>query len=284
MKVYLNGVVLRADEARVSPFDRAYLFGDGVYEGLRSFGGRVVGLGRHADRMQGSLAALRIDWDAGALGSICDHLLEANRLADAFIYVQVSRGAPAPGQPRRSRVHKGPIQPGVFAFCYPTVGIDACAAPDTQRAAVVQDTRWTRGRIKSLNLLGSVLAAYEAADAGADEAILVRDGMLTESATANVILATPGGETCTPSLESGLILAGVTRAMLLEAADEIVERPVRAEELMDAAEIMLVGTSRLLSAVAVLDGRPVGDGRVGPVARRLHAALLRATKLDVGLE
>jgi D-alanine transaminase len=153
--------------------------------------------------------------------------------------------------------------------------------------AVVSDTRWLRGQMKSISLLGSVLAAVEADEAGADDAILVRDSLLAETTSANVILALPGRdgstELVTPSLDSVPILAGVTRDLLIEAAPahglEIVERAIHLEELARASEVMACGTLTMITSIVHLDGRAVGAGAAGPMARRLMGMLLQAIRV-----
>jgi D-alanine transaminase len=150
--------------------------------------------------------------------------------------------------------------------------------------AAVRDTRWLRGRMKSISLIGSVLAALDSEDAGAEDAILVRDGLVAETTSANVILALPGAggtiELATPSLDSVPILAGVTRDLLIAHAPrhnlQIVERPIREEELSRAIEIMACGTLTMVTAIVKLDGKPVGSGTPDPMTRRLLAILLAA--------
>ncbi|MBL9030363.1 MAG: aminotransferase class IV [Phycisphaerae bacterium] len=284
MIVHLNGRLVPAAEARVSPFDRGYLFGDGVYEGLRAFAGRIVGLSRHVDRLREGLEESRIAWNADRLVDVCAGLLEANRLADAFIYVQVTRGAPGPGQPVRTRIPAGPMEPAVFAYCTPQAPLSSFdhAEPATVSVRTRPDTRWSRGRLKSISLLGNVLSAIEASEHAAGDAILVRDGLVAEATAANVLLAR-AGRVVTPSLESVPILAGVTRAILLEACPEIESRAVAEHELAEADEVMIVGTTTMVTSVVTLDGRPVGDGRPGPVARRLLGDLVGAIRRDIGL-
>jgi D-alanine transaminase len=289
MIVSINSQLLPLDQARISPLDRGFLFGDGIYEGLRAFDGRVVAMDRHVRRMQAGLGAARIPWDAAQLSPLTRDLLTANNLRDAFIYWQISRGSPGPGQPVRTRLLKGPITPTFFGYCSPTPPLSAYEPPNPPPAktmAVVSDTRWLRGQMKSISLLGSVLAAIEADEAGADDAILVRGGLVAETTSANVILALPrrdgSTELVTPSLESVPILAGVTRDLLIEAAPrhglEIVERAVYAEELARASEVMACGTLTMVTSIVKLDRRAVGPGAAGAMARRLMHLLLEAIR------
>jgi D-alanine transaminase len=280
MLVHLNSQLLSLEKAHISPLDRGFLFGDGIYEGLRAFDGNVVAIDRHIKRMQEGLDAVRIPWDAAQLKTLTHALLAANNLKDAFIYWQVTRGTPAPDQPVRTRLLKGRISPTVFGYVAPTPPLSTYEppnAPPTKTMATVQDARWLRGQLKSVSLLGSVLAATEADEAGADDAILVRDGLVAETTSANVILALPRRdgttELVTPSLDSVPILAGVTRDLLIAAAPrhglKITERAVYQEELAQATEIMACGTLTMVTSIIGLNGDPVGAGDPGTVARRL---------------
>lgn len=280
MIVHLNDRLVPLEEASINPFDRGFIFGDGVYEGLRSFDGAVVAMRPHIDRMRNGLREARIDWDPDLLIDWTDALLDANGLRDAFIYWQVTRGSPGPGDPVRDRIPPESMRPTVFGYCSPMVGLDAYEkGPPTCRAVTAPDLRWHRGHLKSISLHGSVLAAIEAGAHDAQDAIQMRDGLVTEACASNVILALPDGKggsrLVTPSLESVSILAGVTRLLLLDADSAIEQRAVRAEELLEASEIMLCGTTVMVTSVVELDGRPVGDGRPGPAAQRLLASFLR---------
>lgn len=278
MRVHLNGLLVSRDEARIDPFDRGFIFGDGVYEGLRAFRGRVRAIDRHVKRLRESLHAAGIDFDASRLGPLSDELLRANGLTDAFLYWQFTRGAPGDGQPVRARVPDGAMIPTVFGYALERPPLERCTEPGTTTAALVEDLRWHRGRVKAISLLGNVMAAMEARQCGAEDAILVRGGLVGEATATNVFVVLPLGqgrsEIVTPSLESVSILAGVTRDLLLERVTEIVERPVLAKELARASEILLCGTNTMIASVLTLDGRPVGDGKVGPVARRLARTLV----------
>jgi D-alanine transaminase len=286
--VHLNGKLIPASEARIGVFDRGFVFGEGVYEGLRSFRGRIVAMQKHIDRMRNGLRECRIDWDPAKMTSLTDDLLKANAMPDAFIYWQVTRGAPGPGQPVRTRTPQGPMTPTVFGYCTPQPAIEKYTTPPTISAAVRPDTRWHRGHLKSISLLGGVLAAIEAEEAGAADAILVRDGLVTEATASNVILAVPGRagdiELVTPALESASILAGVTRALEVEQGPGIVSRPVKEDELRKASEVMLLGSTSMVTSVVKLDGNPVGDGTPGPQAHRLLRSLVEIIRQDLGFE
>lgn len=284
MQVYLNGVFVGRQEAAISPFDRGFLFGDGVYEGLRAFDGHVIAMERHIARMRDGLGQARIEFDPGVLAAVTEELLERNGLRDAFIYWQVTRGAPAPGQTVRTRVPDAPMKPTVFAYCVPTPGLSTYAAPATTRLRTVEDRRWLRGTLKSTSLLGNVLSVMDAIEQGAPDALLVRDGLVGEGSSTNVLLSLPdrrhGSRLVTPSLESTPILAGITRALVLDLMPEIEVRPVKVEELDEASEIMLLGTLSMVISVVELDGRPVGNGAIGPCARRVLARYIEGIRAE----
>jgi D-alanine transaminase len=272
--VHLNGSLIQHRLATVSVFDRGFLFGDGVYEGLRSSRGVVIGLDRHVARMRQGLDEARIrGFDAASLGPLTEELLAANSLQDAFIYWQVTRGCP-PGDegPARARITRASLAPTILGFATPVASMADCRVPEVRKVAVRPDTRWTRGHLKAISLLGGVLAAFEADEAGADDAIMVREGLVTEGTATNVF-AVIKGRLVTPALESAPMLAGVTRAMILDADPSIEQRAVTIDELRSAEEVMLVGTKTMVAGVASLDGKPVGKHGAAPGPRT--GAMLR---------
>lgn len=286
MIVYLNGELLHKDLARVSVFDRGFIFGDGVYEGLRAIphdpaAARIVGLRAHEDRMSAGLREASIDWNVNQLGPLSEQLLAANSLRDAFVYWHITRGTPAATMPVRQRVPAREMQPTAFAYCSPQPPLNIASDPTTKSAITLRDIRWEMGHLKSISLMGNVWSAMQADAAGAEDAIFLRggeDGLLAEGLATNVVIVTRDGEVCTPSLESVSILAGITRGILLREAPEITQRPIRAAELRDAREIMLLGTTTMVASVTRLDGKPVGDAPLhpGPVAVRLLRTLISA--------
>ncbi len=246
----------------------------------------MVGLGRHLDRMRGSLQGVGIGFDPAGLERSTYELLAANRMADAFIYWQVTRGTPGPADPPRTRIPRPGMTPTVFGYCSPQPPLAAFEAPPRRSAVTLEDIRWLMGHIKTTSLLGNVMLTMAADAAGGEDAVFVRGGLVAEGTATNVMLAVRGAggrtEVVTPSLDSVPILAGVTRAILLAAAPGIVERPVWAWELREASEVMLVGTTTMVTSVVRLDGRPVGGGEPGPEAQRLLAALLAAIRKEGG--
>lgn len=290
MLVHLNGHILPIDQAHISPLDRGFVFGDGVYEGLRAVpfadGARIVGQRLHTRRMQAGLDEAAIRFDAATLEPAALALLRSNNLRDAFVYWQVTRGTPGPGEPPRSRApaRNSAMRPTVFGYCTPQPPIAGMTAPATKHAITRPDIRWRLGHLKSISLMGNVMGALAADREHAEECILTRTvndvELVAEGLATNIILAlpTPRGDTqlVTPSLDSAPMLAGVTRAILLQACPEIVQRPVRAAELAEAREIMLIGTTTFVTAITRLDNRPIHDGVPGPQCRRLFQTLLDA--------
>jgi D-alanine transaminase len=282
MHVYLNGDYTDAASARISPFDRGFLFGDGVYEGLRAHNGAIVGLARHTARLHASLDEAAIGgFDAGQMGAIAMGLVERTGSPDAFVYFQVTRGTPGEEQPWRERLPDDAIRPTVFAYAEALPPLREMREPKRVRLALRPDTRWTRCHVKSTSLMGNVMAALEARDAGADDAVFVRDGIVAEGTSTNVFIA-KGDAIATPALTSSPMLEGVTRRLILDAVPLIEERAISVEELLGADEVMLVGTRTVVASASAIDGRAMAGGDTpGPQARKLLDALLGAIARDV---
>lgn len=262
---YLDGRYQPLEEARVPVLDRGFLFGDGVYEVIPVYGGRPLALDRHVARLERSLAEIRIPppHDAETWTAILTGLIERNGGGDQSVYVQVTRGV----APRRDHRFPDPVRPTVLAMSSPLGPPDPAIASEGVAAITAPDPRWARCDIKAITLLPSCLLRQQAADAGAQEAILIRDGLATEGATSNLFVVRRG-RVHTPPLGADL-LPGVTRALVLEqvaaAGIPLAEAPVPADALGDADEIWLSSSTRQVVPVTRLDGRPVGDGRPGPL-------------------
>lgn len=275
---YLDGQILPLAEARVSVLDRGFIFGDAVYEVVPVLAGRLFAWPEHYARLGESLAATQIPdpFDAAGWQACLDRLIAANGGGDLSLYLQITRGVA-----ERDHAFPPDLAPTVFAMCRPFTMSTALLRVS---AVTLPDNRWGRCDIKATSLLPNVLLRNEAVRRGAYDAILLRDGWLTEGAASNVFVV-HDGEVCTPPT-SPLILPGVTRALLLEVArragQRAVERAVRADELATADEIWITSSSRDLVCVAALDDRPVGDGQHYPVAERVFAAfqVYRAERLS----
>ena len=270
MIVYLNGRFLPREEARISPEDRGFLFADAIYEVVRYGAGRPYRLAEHLARMRDGLTALRLPVEPSFFPEVAGRLVAENDLeeSDALVYVQVSRGA-AP------RYHAFPPEgtpPTVFAFARKT---DPPPPPGGGRAILLPDERWGRCDIKTVMLLPNVLASQQAREAGAMEAILVRDEIAWEGTKANLFTVSTGVVRTAP--RGPRILPGVTRAAALEAAAKlgypIEERPVAVDELFSSDEVFLASTTLWTYSLVEVHGRPVGGGRPGPVAARIREVL-----------
>jgi D-alanine transaminase len=273
--VYLDGGFVPKERATISVDDRGFIFGDGIYEVVRVIDGRIFEWAMHAARLARGLDGIRIPFDAAAidgLKGVCERLITENGLGDgeAIVYMQVSRGA-AP------RVHHFPpagTRPTVYAAASRFV-VSREHRESGVKAVTFPDFRWLRCDLKTVNLLGAVLARQAAAEAGAYEAILLRDGIVTEGAATNVFGVVDGVLRTHPL--GNLILPGVTRQVVVDLIAEngitLVEKPLTQGELLRATELFLCGTTTDVSPVIALDDKPVGAGTPGPVTRRLQALL-----------
>ena len=262
---YLDGEFLPLAEARVSVLDRGFIFGDAVYEVMVALEGRLFALDEHLERLARSLAAVQIrdPLTAAEWRAMLARLVEANGDGDQSIYVQVTRGVA-----ERDHVFPPDTAPTVFAMSralVPRAGVDRVDA------VVLEDNRWLRCDIKATALLPNLLLRNQAVAAGAYEAVLVRDGEVTEGSSSNVFMV-KDGRVWTPPL-SHLILPGVTRALLIDVLQgcgiEVAEAPVPIALLRAADEIWFTSTTRDLVAVARLDGATVGNGSQ-PLAERAY--------------
>jgi D-alanine transaminase len=271
---YLNGEYLPLRDARVSPLDRGFLFADAVYEVVPVYGGRPFRLREHLDRLTRSLAAIRMapplshaEW-----GEICRELIVRNGGGDQYLYLQVTRGA------EYGRNHAWPdgMEPTLFAYANTLEPASGKLLEQGVAAITATDTRWARRDIKSTALLANTLLKRLAVDAGAFETILLEDEELTEGSSTTVHVISQG-EIRTPP-NGRHILPGTTRDVVGELAARL-KIPARScripvAELRGADEIWLAFATRGLLPVTTLDGRAVGDGRPGPLFRRLHTAFV----------
>ena len=282
-QAWVNGVFVAADEARISPFDRGFLFADGVYEVTAVYAGRLIDLERHLDRLERSLRELKFGTmpDRRELKEAHRSLVANNRIEEGYVYLQVTRGAyggrefVAPDQPRLT----------IFMFAEPRALIDTPAARNGSRVVSVPDIRWARRDIKSVGLLAQALAKTEAKARGADDAWLVApDGFVTEGASSNAWIVTKDDEIITRAI-SNMILAGVTRHTLFDSLGQkgrkITERSFTLEEAKAAAEAFSTAATGLVTPVVEIDGVKLGDGRPGKVTREVQKLYYTAIGADV---
>lgn len=269
--VHLNGALVPETDARISPFDRGLLLGDGVFETMRAYEGRPFGLDAHLDRLARSCKATRLPFPGDLAARIRD-VLAANALLDAAVRVTITRG---PGGRGASPEGAGPATVLITAV---PVAVPAETYERGVRLATARRLRMAADSldpgIKSINYLVNVLARAEAEEAGADDALFVDDeGFVVEASQANVF-AVFGDRLATPSLASGC-LPGATRTVVLALAAwrglACEETPILREDLFEASEVFLTGSVSELVPVVALDGIPMGDGRPGPLTRDLLA-------------
>jgi D-alanine transaminase len=257
---YLNGEFLPLEEARIPVLDRGFIFGDGVYEVIPVFQGRLFRIEQHLDRLQNSLDAIRIvnpltnsDWL-----SLLNSLVERNGGGGQSVYVQVTRGVA-----KRDHVLPGPINPTVFAM---SNRLETRATIEPVAAISREDIRWKFCHIKAIALLPNILLRQEAVDSGAYETILIRDGWVTEGAASNVFIAKDGVIKTPP--KGPYLLPGVTRDLVVELLNThgvpCQETEISGDELKAADEIWLTSSTREIVPVTSLDGEPVGEGLPGP--------------------
>jgi len=270
--LYVDGNWVEPGVAAVLPEDRGYNFGDGVYEVVRIYKGKMFQWNGHIARLYRSAREIKMDlpWTAEELLAIARELMEKNGITDAddaILYLQISRGY-APRQ------HDIPTEARPVLMGFVRKKERPLAEMKSGLAAqLVSDIRWLRCDIKSLNLLGAVLAKQEAKDAGAQESILHRDGIITECSAAN-LFAVKNGELYTHPANH-LILHGITRQVVIELAKEnnirVHEEAFDIAFLNQADELFLTSTTAEVMPIISVDGKPVGSGQVGPVVQKLQA-------------
>jgi D-alanine transaminase len=270
--VWLDGRLLPLAEARISPLDRGFLFGDGAYEVLPIYGGRAYRFDAHMGRLDRSLGEIRMKppLDRDGWLRAFGELVHGNGGGDLLLYVQVTRGV----EPERNHVPQPDTRPTVFASVQKLPVIPDSAIRDGVAAVTAEDIRWARCDIKSTSLLGNVLLRWLAADAGATETILTRGGIVTEGSASSVHVVKRGVIATPP--QTNAVLPGTTRGVIFELAERegisSERRGVSGGELRTADEILIASAGGGIRAVTSLDGRPVGAGTPGPVYRKVYAA------------
>lgn len=267
--VFLNGDYLPISEAKVSVLDRGFIFGDGVYEVIPAYGGRLFRFAEHIQRLQDSLDAIRLknpyrphEWQ-----TILNRLLPADSTADQSVYLQLTRGV-AP------RDHGFPTatQATVFAMANPLSAPHPDWLKQGIEAVSLPDSRWQHCNIKSIALLANILLRQQAMDENAMEAILIRDGLVTEGAASNVFIV-KNGLIKTP-IKDNHLLPGITRDLLVELArtNQLAceETTVSETELLEADEVWLSSSNKEVLPVTRLNHQTVGDGKPGPVWQKMY--------------
>ena len=280
---YLNGDFLPLEETRISPMDRGFLFGDGIYEVIPAYGGKMVGYGPHISRMQDGLDAIEIkmDWSEEQWRDLCTTMLEKNGNGNLGIYLHVTRGADS----KRHHAYPEGVEPTLFGYAFE---IPAPPIPDREHikpytCSTGRDMRWDRCNIKSISLLGNVMHFQQGHSKGDAEILLYNaNNELTECGACNAYVV-KDGVVSTPPLDHQ-ILPGITRHLLLsvlraDGSIPVEERVITMDEVWDADEIWISSSSKEVVPVVRLDGKPVGDGNPGPVWEKA-AKLYSAGKYD----
>ena len=267
--VYLNGEFLPLEEAKVPVLDRGFIYGDGIYELIPVYAGRPLRLKEHLARLQRSLDAIRLanphtdaEW-AALIGS----MIARNGSGDIYVYFQITRGVA-----KRDHAFPKDTPPTVFMMASPLPTPPREQVENGVACVTMQDNRWLRCDIKAISLLGNVLLRQAALDAGGAEAVMFRDGLLTEGSASNILVAREGRLLAPP--KDHLILPGVTYDLVLELdAKHVVPfevREISEAEVRSADELMLTSSTKEVLAITQLDGKPVGNGKPGPIFRQLH--------------
>ena len=268
--VYLNGQLLPLADASISPLDRGFLYGDGVYELIPVYSRRAFRIDEHLIRLQATLDGIRLANPLSADGwkAVVLKLIETAPWEDQSIYLQVTRGAD------NKRDHAFPpasVPPTAFAFSSPLVTTPAEVRAKGVAAITVPDLRWSRCDLKVISLLANVLARQQAVEQGCAEALLIRDGFMKEGAASNIFIV-KDGVLCAPP-KTQLMLPGITYDIILELA-EFHGQPVKIAEIEEtelraADEVWMTSSTKEILAITTLDGAPVGTGRPGPLAAQM---------------
>jgi D-alanine transaminase len=270
---YLNGEYLPLNEARVSPLDRGFLFADSVYEVLPAFAGRMYRFQEHFDRLARSLNEIKLpsphthrEWLV-----VLEELIRRNGGADMYLYVQVTRGM----EYGRNHAFPSSVKPTVFAMASPLPVLTSELREHGLAAITVEDFRWGRCDIKSTMLLANVLMKQRAAELGAQEAIIVRDGEVLEGSSTSVMMVRNGVLSTPPN--SHRLLPGTTRDATIELARLKMPVEIRAitlNELFDADEVWITAATRDVLPITSIDSRPIGTGKPGEYWHRASQAFI----------
>ncbi len=277
--VYLNGKFLPIEEAHIPVLDRGFIFGDGVYEVIPVYSRHPFRLAEHLVRLQNSLDSIKLanplsdaEWTRLTL-----ELVARNAGDDQSIYLQVTRGVA-----KRDHAFPKGVKPTIFMMSNPLSTPPAAQVENGVAAVTAPDFRWLKCDVKSISLLGNCLLRQLAAEAGAVETILFRDGTLTEASASNVFVVKNGVLLAPP--KDNLVLPGITYDVVLEIAHarefQVEVRAVSEKEVRSADEIWVTSSTKEVLAVTSLDGKPVGDGKPGMLFRRMHT-LYQQFKRDV---
>jgi len=280
--VYLNGAYCQKEEAKVSIFDRGFLLADGVYEVVPVIRGKMIDVEPFLMRYENSMKALKLDWPMPPEEylAMMERLIELNALEEGGVYTQVTRGFAS------SRVFEFPknLSPTCMAYTFKKEIGDNRYAREGVRVVTVEDIRWKRRDIKSIALLGQCMAKEEAVEQGAYEGWMVENGYVTEGVASSAYIVKEGRLITRPLSNS--ILPGIRRKLLLELAPaegiDVELRPFTVEEAYAAEEAFLSSATTLIYPIVEIDGHLLGEGKPGPVTKRLRELYLEAALQSVG--
>jgi D-alanine transaminase len=270
--VYLNGNYLPETKAKISIFDRGFLFADAVYEVVSVIDGKLIDFDDHIARLHRSMAELKMPQPPtrDALLDMCRQLQARNDLTEGMIYWEVTRGNPGD---RDFLFPADGLAPTIVGFTQNIALVDRPQAESGISVVTLPDRRWQMAHVKTTQLLYASLMKAEAKAAGADDAWLVRDGLVTEGTSQNAHIVTKEGVLITHPLDNN-VLHGITQATMLELArqgvNQIETRAFTVEEAKGAAEAMVTAASAFVLPVTRIDGVQIGDGRCGPITRKLR--------------
>ena len=263
--------------ARVPIEDRGYQFGDGVYEVIRVYAGRIYHLEDHLERLESSAKAIGLSkvYPNARWKKILTQVLARSSYPEAKLYIQITRGT-AP----RDHAFPKKLRPNVVVTVRKMTPVDPILREQGVSVITVPDLRWGRCDIKSINLLPNVMAREKARSAGAFEALFVRDGLVVEGAGCNIFAVFRDQIVVPP--KGPAVLPGITREVVIQLAregrDPLVEKGIPLPEILKADELFLTGTTIEILPVVKVDGRPIGNGKPGRLTRRLYQQLLQTTR------
>ncbi len=269
--VFLNDRYLALNEAKISPLDRGFLFGDGIYELIPSYQQKMIGLDQHIERMQKGLKATKIDfnWSKQQWHELVSQLVERNNIPNVGIYIQISRGADT------NRAHGYPknISPTLFAMAQPIADFNPKSNNSRLKIKSELDRRWRRCDIKSTSLLGNLMHFNSAQVDGYDEILVHSEHNIIREGSSSNIFVVKGNQISTP-IANQYILPGITRRLLIERLNKMTdiqfkERDILLSEAKDADEIWITSSSRQIQPVVNLNGLPVGSGKIGDTYKQV---------------
>ena len=280
--VFVNGLYVPEDQAQVSIFDRGFVFGDGIYEVVPVIGGKMVDKAPFLERLKRSLGELRIDMPMSEADYLAMHekLIELNGIDEGGVYSQITRGAAD-----RDFAFPKAATPSVAAFTMKKQLLDNPNATTGVKVVTVEDIRWKRRDIKSVALLGQVMAKQEAVEKGGFEGWMVEDGFVTEGTSSTAYIVKD--DTIITRPLSNSILPGIRRKVLLQLCArhnvKLEERLFTVEEALDADEAFLSSATTLVMPIVDIDGTMIGGGQPGPMARKMREAYIAEIKAEAGI-